>query len=299
MGSPQFAVPIVSALYDRTDLAVVLTQPDKPSGRGKQVVPSEVKRFAAAHEIPVLEPRRLRKEPEVVQALQAIKPDVFVVAAYGQILPAAVLNIPRWGCVNVHASLLPRWRGASPIQAAIIHGDAETGVTIMKMDEGMDTGPILKTRKIPIAYDDTGESLSIKLSELGRDLLMDVLPQYLTGEIDPILQKDDSATYAPLIKKEDGLLDPDETAFQLERKVRAYYPWPGTFIKWNETILKIMDVEVLTDVSLKAGERGIIEKYPVLGTAAGAIKLLQVQMPGKNSISGKDFLNGARYWLDQ
>lgn len=299
MGSPAFAVPIVAALYEKTDLVLVLTQPDKPAGRGKRLISSEVKQFAAAHQVSILEPHRLRKDSGVIQVLRDLDADIFIVAAYGQILPLSVLNIPKRGCLNVHASLLPRWRGASPIQAAILNGDSETGVTIMKMDEGMDTGPLLKTRTIPITDNDTASDLSQKLSKLGRDLLMETFPDYLAYDLEQIQQDDDKATYAPIIKKEDGLLNPNQTAIELERKVRAYQPWPGTFIKWDETILKVLSAEVIENVILKTGERGILEKYPVMGTKSGALKLLQVQIPGRNPISGKNYLNGARNWLEK
>lgn len=299
MGSPAFAVPIAEALHEKTDVVLVLTQPDKPAGRGKRIISSEVKQFAVASQIPVLEPRRLRKDPDVIQVLRDLKADVFIVAAYGQILPPPVLNIPRKGCLNVHASLLPRWRGASPIQAAILQGDTETGVTIMKMDEGMDTGPIIATRKIPIADNDTALTLSERLSLLGRELLMETLPSYLANEIELVQQNEADVTYTSIIKKEDGFLDPEQTAAELERKVRAYQPWPGTFIQWDENVLKVLKADVIDHAALTAGEREILDKYPVLGTASGVLRLLQVQIPGRNPISGKEYLNGARNWLEK
>jgi methionyl-tRNA formyltransferase len=296
MGSPQFAVPILSALRENANLVAVVTQPDKPAGRGKKMVASAVKEYAVEHAIPVLEPHRLRKEPASIEMLRSFHADLFVVAAYGQILPASVLEIPQYGCINVHASLLPRWRGASPIQTAILYGDNESGVTIMRMDEGMDTGPILKKDRVPIAPDDTGETLSHRLSERGRDLLIEVIPEYLAGKIVPMPQDDAQATYAPLIKKEDGLLDLTKPVEFLERKVRAFNPWPGTYLIWNEKQLKVLEAEILPQNNQSVGKRGVHEKYPTIGGTGGVLKLKKVQIPGKGVVSGKDFLNGARDW---
>lgn len=298
MGSPAFAVPIAEALHENTNLVLILTQPDKPAGRGKRIISSEVKQFAVAHQIPVHEPRRLRKDPDAVQVLRDSEADVFIVAAYGQILPPSILNIPHKGCLNVHASLLPRWRGSSPIQAAILHGDRETGVTIMKMDEGMDTGAIITQRSTTIGEADTAVTLSERLSLLGRDLLMETLPSYLANDLDLLQQDEAEVTYASIIKKEDGFLDPEQTAAELERKVRAYQPWPGTYLQWDENVLKVLKADAVDHAALMAGERGILEKYPVLGTASGILRLLQVQIPGRNPISGKEYLNGARNWLE-
>jgi len=297
MGTPQFAVPILEALITATSVVVVVTQPDKPIGRGKRVEPSPVKVLALKKRIPVLEPKRLRKEVDILETLRIYDADLFVVAAYGQILPADVLEIPKHGCINVHASLLPRWRGASPIQNAILAGDRNTGVTIMQMDAGMDTGPILAQHELRITADDTGMILSQKLSILGQELLLGVLPDYLAGELTPIPQNDELATYTALIKKEDGLLDFNQTAIELDRKVRAFNPWPGTFMPWKNSQLKILQVEILQGVKLHPGEKEIREKYPVIGTKEAVLRLLYVQVPGKNIVSGKDFLNGARDWL--
>lgn len=296
MGSPQFAVPILTAIHQNYSLQAVVTQPDKPAGRGKRMVACAVKQFAMENQIPVLEPVKLRKEPETIDLLKNYQPDLIIVAAYGQILPAAVLEIPKYGCINVHASLLPRWRGASPIQAAILHGDLESGVTIMKMDPGMDTGPILRKRAVPLEPAETEESLSEKLSILGKELLMEVLPDYLDGEIQSEAQDDEEATYAPLIKKEDGELDPNQPIEILERKVRALNPWPGTFLLWKDIVLKVIEAEISSEKILKVGERGIFQKYPIMGCVGGSLVLKKVQMPGKNIITGKDFLNGTRDW---
>ncbi len=273
-----------------------MTQPDRPTGRGKKIVPCAVKQAALELGLHVLTPTRLRKDEDSIAELKELQADVFIVAAYGQILPTRVLEIPQYGCVNVHASLLPRWRGASPIQTAILEGDAQTGVTIMKMDAGMDTGPILKKKAIPIKPSDNAEILSEKLSFLGRDLLLEVLPGYIHGTIKPIPQVDEEATYTTLIKKKDGFMDLAKPATHLERQVRAYNPWPGTYFECNEKRLKVLEAEVVTEVPLEVAERSIFQKYPVIGTGDGVLKLTQVQVPGKNPASGKAFLNGARDW---
>jgi methionyl-tRNA formyltransferase len=296
MGSPQFSVPILSALHEQGDVVAVVTQPDKPAGRGNKLVACAVKEYALAHAIPVLEPRRLRKEPESMDALKRLKADLFIVAAYGQILPQSVLDIPPYGCINVHASLLPRWRGASPIQAAILHGDAESGVTIMKMDAGMDTGPIIQKASIPVTDDETAESLSQKLSELGKKLLLEILPDFLAGRMECTSQDDEEATYAPLIKKEDGFLDPAQPIEILGRKIRALNPWPGTYFEWGERVLKVLEADILPSQGKSTGRRGILQKFPTIDCIGGTLMLKKVQLPGKNVMSGKDFLNGVRDW---
>jgi len=219
------------------------------------------------------------------------------VAAFGQILRQAVLDLPSFGCINVHASLLPRWRGAAPINAAILHGDEETGVTIMKMDAGLDTGPILSQRGIRIEPDETADSLFGKLSTLGADLLLDTLPGYLAGEIAPRPQPDDGVTYAPMLKKEDGRLDFSQAAEELERKVRAFNPWPGTYFEWDGNLLKVHRVS--TGLGTKReGERLVVDGLPAVGTSDGLLVLEEVQPAGKKSMPGKAFLAGAREWKE-
>mgnify|MGYP002344548576 FL=1 len=296
MGTPLFSVSIIEALIEISTVVAVVTQPDKPVGRGKKMEASPVKEKALQDDIPVLEPKRLRKDADILETLRNYCADLFVVAAYGQILPLNVLEMPKYGCINVHASLLPRWRGASPIQSAILAGDEKTGVTIMQMDEGMDTGAILIQRDLPVLREDTGETLSNRLSELGRDLLIEVLPAYLRGDLKPIPQDNTQATYTSLIKKEDGFLDLNLNAVVLERKVRAFNPWPGTYIPWKDSQLKIWKVEILKDVYLAPGDRGIHARYPIIGTKTDALCLTQVQVPGKKVVSGKDFLNGVKDW---
>lgn len=232
MGSPDFAVPTLRALAAQYAVVGVVTQPDRPAGRGMTLTPPPVKLVAEELRIPLIQPQKLR-QPEAVQQLKDWNPDLIVVSAFGQILRPEVLDLPRQGCINVHASLLPRWRGAAPIQAAILAGDAQAGVTIMKMDPGLDTGPMLSQRAIPIDAEDTGGSLLQKLSHLGGELLLETLPGYISGEIQPQPQPETGSTYAPMLKKEDGLLDFTRPAAELERKIRAFQPWPGTTVAWD------------------------------------------------------------------
>ena len=302
MGSPDFAVPALNALAASGrvkprpyNVIGVVTQPDRPAGRGRTLVPPAVKLAAQALGLPLIQPERLRT-PEAMEQLRAWTPDMIVVAAFGQILRAEVLDLPRYGCINIHASLLPRWRGAAPIQAAILAGDAETGVTIIKMDAGVDTGPLLSQRSIPILPEDTAGSLFEKLSRLGAELLLETLPLYLSGEIQPQPQDDSQATYAPMLKKEDGLLDFNRPAEELARRVRAFDPWPGTYFEWKGARLKVLRARLSGEKSPGEGCRLIIEGRPALGTSNGLIILEEVQPAGKKSMPGKAFLAGARDW---
>jgi methionyl-tRNA formyltransferase len=231
MGSPEFALPVLSALAKDYPIAGVVTQPDRPAGRGKGLTPPPVKLLAQELGLPTIQPERL-KDPAALDQLRTWAPELIVVAAFGQILRPAVLELPHLGCLNVHASLLPRWRGAAPIQAAILAGDERTGVTIMRMDSGVDTGPLLSQRALDIFPDENAASLTQHLAELGADLLIDTLPRYLRGQIQARPQDPAGATYAPMLKKEDGLLDPLHPAVELACRVRALNPWPGAYILW-------------------------------------------------------------------
>ncbi|MEN6556306.1 MAG: methionyl-tRNA formyltransferase, partial [Anaerolineaceae bacterium] len=238
MGSPDFALPTLEELHNNTQVVGVVTQPDRPAGRGRQPMPCPVKQLADHLRIPVFQPLSLRK-PGALEQLEAWQPDLIVVAAFGQILPKSVLALPPKGCLNVHASLLPRWRGASPIQAAILAGDERSGVTIMLMEEGLDTGPILTQRTVPIRPGTTGAELSQQLAFLGAATLTEILPSYLSGMLAPLMQADSLATYAPMLKKSDGLLDFHQPALTLTRKVHAYFPWPGTYFVLNGKQIKV------------------------------------------------------------
>ena len=290
MGTPDFAVPTLQALIQHHEVIGVVTQPDRPAGRKQQIRQSPVKQVAVEADIPVFQPKKLRKS-EAIEALKQWQPDVYVVAAFGQILPQSVLDIPPYGSINVHASLLPRWRGAAPIHAAIKAGDDETGVTIMLMDAGLDTGPMLSKQAIPIEKDDTGQSMHDKLANLGAGLLIKTLPAYLSGELQPKLQDDSQSTYAPMIKKEEGCIDWSQPAQSIERHVRAFTPWPGTFTHWDGNQLKIHSGKV-TSGDAHIGQ--VIEKgeHIAIGTGDGLFLLQEVQLAGKKRIQIGDFVRG-------
>lgn len=298
MGSPEFAVPTLEALVKHYEVIGVVTQPDRPAGRGRKLTPPPVKSLAIELDIPLIQPGRL-SDPDALSVLQAWKPDLIVVTAFGQILRSEVLDLPEYGSINVHASLLPRWRGAAPIQAAILHGDQRSGVTIMKMDEGLDTGPIISQKELVLAKVETAGSLSPKLSQLGAQLLIETLPGYLDGSLQPVPQQGVS-TYAPMLKKKDGELDFNMTAEAIERKIRAYHPWPGTFMVWNDQRLKIHQARVepgAADPDMKAGDHLVLEDHPAVMTSEGMIIFEVLQPPGKKPIPGPAFLLGARHWV--
>ncbi len=297
MGSPEFAAVTLGRLVEHYPVVGVITQPDRPAGRGRALTPPPVKSLAQSLGIEVIQPARLR-EPEAQARLQEWAPDLIVVTAFGQILRKNVLELPRLGCINVHASLLPRWRGAAPIQAAILHGDTRTGATIMIMDPGVDTGPILAQQEMAILPGDTAGSLSERLAELGADLLIETLPGYLSGAVQPRPQDDTLATYAPMLKKEEGALDFSQPAAALERQVRAFNPWPGTFMDLLGQPLKVHRAHVAPDETGLPGQRRLVRGLPAVVTAAGSLVLDEVQPPGKRVMSGQDFLRGFRQWLE-
>ncbi|MBN1669001.1 MAG: methionyl-tRNA formyltransferase [Anaerolineales bacterium] len=299
MGSPDFALPSLQALAQHFNVCGVVTQPDRPAGRGRQLNPPPVKVLAKALGLPVIQPVRIHKDPQAMAQLQAWQPDAIIVAAFGQILRPQVLDLPPYGCINVHASLLPRWRGAAPINAAILHGDHETGITIMKMDAGLDTGPILSQRTIPIQPQDTAGTLFDRLAAAGAELLVETLPGYLSGEIQPHPQQDELATYAPMLTKAEGELDFQHTAAELERQVRAFNPWPGTFIHWQDTLLKIHRAHRVRTSSPGAGVLTIQDGLPAVGCSQDLLVLDEVQPAGKRSMPGSVFLHGARDWGTQ
>lgn len=299
MGSPDFALPTLQALHANYSVAGVVTQPDRAAGRGRELKPPPVKILALELGIPVIQPEKLR-QPDAIEQLQTWAPDLIVVAAFGQILRQDVLDLPAFGCINVHASLLPRWRGAAPINAAILHGDEETGITIMKMDAGLDTGPILSQRSVRIKPGETAGSLFETLSTLGADLLLETLPGYLSGKIEPRPQPEERATYAPMLKKEDGGLDFSVPAKELERKVRAFNPWPGTHFEWDGNLLKVHKARtafVFTHMFQPPGTRTIYDGLPAIYGGDNTMLVLdEVQPAGKKPMSGKAFLSGARKW---
>jgi len=298
MGSPDFAAITLAKLAKDYPVIGVVTQPDRPAGRGRFLKPPPVKELAQSLNIEVIQPSRLR-EPEAQARLQEWAPDLIVVTAFGQILRKNVLGLPRLGCINVHASLLPRWRGAAPLQAAILHGDKLTGATIMVMDPGVDTGPVLSQRAVEILPTDTADSLGKRLAELGARLLIETLPGYLSGQIQPQPQDNSRATYAPMLTKEDGSLDFTQPADALERQVRAFNPWPGATMEWQGQPLKIHRAHVAKSETGPPGRRIVLNELPAVVTPAGSIVLDEVQPPGKRAMPGRDFLRGARLWADE
>ncbi len=290
MGTPEFALPVLSALIAQHHVVGVVTQPDRPAGRSKEPQFSPVKQLALAHEIPVFQPVKIR-QPDAIAELKRWQADVYVVAAFGQILPQTLLDIPAHGSINVHASLLPRWRGAAPIQAVIRAGDSQSGITIMKMDAGLDTGPILSQRAIPLAADETAATLHDKLATLGADLLIETLPGYLEGRIQPQPQDDSKSTYAPMLKKEEGLIDWTQPAEQIERQIRAFTPWPGSFTTWNGQQLKILQAQVAAGTAAP-GQVIPFGESAAVGTAKDLLVLQQVQMAGRKAMPAADFLRG-------
>jgi methionyl-tRNA formyltransferase len=294
MGTPRFAVPSVKRLLEEYGVVTVVTRPDKAAGRGRRVAFSPVKEVALACEIPVMQPRSL-KEKEVVASLLELEPWVIVVAAYGQILPPEVLAIPPFGCLNVHASLLPKYRGASPVAGALLAGEEETGITIMLMDEGMDTGPILAQARLPIVSEDNRGSLTEKLAYLGADLLLETLPRWLKEEIVPQPQEDDKATYTKILKKEEGLIDWSMSSVEIWRQVRAYNPWPSAYTDFEGRPLKILRAGSIK--GRRKGEPGLVvatKEGASVVTGEGLLALEEVQLAGKRAMGIAEFLRGQR-----
>lgn len=297
MGTPEFAVPILDSLVAACRVMGVVTQPDREAGRGRRVERPPVKQTAQRLGLPVIQPRRLR-EPEAMAQLRDWAADLIVVAAFGQILRPEVLDLPPKGCLNVHASLLPRWRGAAPISAAILAGDAETGITIMQMDPGLDTGPVIAQRALPIQPEDSTQTLSERLSRLGAELLVDTLPGYLDGRLRPQPQDEASATYAGQLKKADGHLDFHLSAADLARRVRAFDPWPGAFAVWNGRPLKVLAAHAGPG-SAGVGRVVLSDGQPAVGAGQGILVLDRVQPAGKRAMSGEEFLRGAREFIGE
>jgi methionyl-tRNA formyltransferase len=293
MGTPQFAVKSLEACLGLGEVVAVVTQPDKPRGRGQEVSFSPVKQLALEKGLPVLQPVKIRGT-SFASELAALKPDVAVVTAYGKILPKDVLEAPAHGCVNVHASLLPRFRGAAPIQWAIAEGDEKTGVCLMKMDEGMDTGGVIDRAELPIGPKDTSASLHDALSALGGEVLKRALPQYLAGGLKPVPQPSEGVVMAPMIRKEDGALDFSKPAVVLERRLRAFTPWPGAFTTLDGALFKVHAATVGTGQGapgtvLAAGPQGL-----EVACGDGSLVMTSVQLEGKRVMTAQEFLAGKK-----
>jgi len=293
MGTPDFACATLQGVIDAgVNLVGVFTQPDRPKGRGKKLAPPPVKVLAEANGIPVFQPQRLRR-PEAVEELRQLEPELVVVVAYGQILPKEVLEIPKYGCINVHASLLPRYRGAAPINKVIIDGESETGITTMLMDEGLDTGDMLIKRSLAIAPDETAGELHDRLARLGCETMEETLRQLCAGELVPQKQDDALSCYAPMLKKEDGCIDWTRSARQLHNQVRGLSPWPGAFTSLADEVLKFADTHVVEGQGepgqvLAAGNDGV-----VIACGEQALSLGALQLPGKRMLPAGEFLRGA------
>jgi methionyl-tRNA formyltransferase len=298
MGSPEFAVPPLQQLV-RSDWEVVAvyTKADKPCGRGQEMTASAVKKEARALGLPVFQPKSLRAG-DVQMELAGLEPDVIVVAAYAQILPLAVLNLPRWGCLNIHPSLLPRHRGAAPVAATILNGDIWSGTTIMLMGEGLDTGPVLAQARVLVRDDDTAGSLAARLSIVSAALVVDGLPRWIRGEIVPRVQDDTQATYFKPMVKEAGEVDWHMPAVEIWRRVRAFQPWPGAFTRYQGRLLKILEAKpVVGAPSGIVGQVVARDKDFGVVTGSGVLEVARVQMEGKQAIAAAEFTRGQRSFI--
>ncbi|MGO9689269.1 MAG: methionyl-tRNA formyltransferase [Syntrophobacteraceae bacterium] len=292
MGTPQFAVAPLRALAAAGhEIIGVVTRNDKPSGRGRVLASPPVKQTASVMKLPLFQPRRVR-EPEFIAMLKSLNAEAIVVAAYGQILPKEILTLPKFGCINIHASLLPLYRGAAPINWAIMHGDAETGITVMQMDEGMDTGAMLLQESIPIGSKDTAGSMLEKLSSLGARLITEALPLIAAGSIVPRVQDNAKATLAPLLRKEDGGIDWTLPAVEIHNRVRGLSPWPGAYTYLDGKMIKIIESEAITGKAapgvLFEAEKGAL----AIGAGSGLLRIVALQPEGKKPMTAPDFLRG-------
>lgn len=295
MGTPDFAVPVLQGLIDspKHQVTAVVTQPDKARGRSGKLVYTPVKEVAVANHIPVYTPKKV-KEESFVETLREIPCDIIVVVAFGQILSQEILDMPKYGCINVHASLLPRWRGAAPIQWAILAGDEVTGITTMQMSLGLDCGDILQQREIAIAEDETGESLHDRLAAISSELLLGTLEKAEKGELTPVVQEEEKSCYAKMLTKELGQLDMTKEAVELERYIRGLNSWPSAYTRYREKSLKLWKAEVLSEESgKKPGTIIRIEKQSfIVQTGKGCLKILEVQWEGKKRMDAGSFLRG-------
>ncbi|GAQ95398.1 methionyl-tRNA formyltransferase [Thermodesulfovibrio aggregans] len=291
-GTPEFAVPSLKALIERDEkILLVITQPDKPKGRGKNIQPSEVKKIALEYGLSLAQPEKIRDE-NFIEMLKRLNPEFAVVVAYGKILPKEILEIPKYGCINLHASLLPKYRGAAPIQWALINGEKTTGVTTMLIDEGLDTGPVLLQKEVQIEDEDNAQTLSERLSRVGAELIVETIEKMRKGEIEPKPQKGEPS-YAPPLKKEDGKINWSSSARQIFNLIRGTYPWPCAYSFLKNERVKIIKAEVIEGVATP----GMIVKAKnelVVGTGSGLLRILLIQPEGKKVMTAKEFLSGRK-----
>lgn len=301
MGTPEFAVyPLECLVADAHQVIAVYTQPDKAAGRGRNLTESPVKKAASKLNLNILQPVSLKSTEAITQLIE-LKPDVIVIAAFGQILPQSVLEIPPFRCVNIHPSLLPKYRGVAPVPAAIINGDEFVGVSIMLVEHRVDTGPLLARAQIPILSHDTTDSLMEKLSHVGAQLLLDILPRWVHKEIKPQLQSDVGATYIHMLKKEEGEINWTLPSVDIWRRVRAYQPWPGCYTRWQGKQLKILEaVPVVGGETAETGKVVVVDKkQAVFGvvTGNGILGIIKVQLEGKRVMTAEEFLRGQRQFI--
>ncbi len=293
MGTPDFALPGLKTLITSPDFNIVgvFTSPDKPIGRHQILTPPAVKRLAVENNLAIFQPHSLKNE---IANIQRLNPDLIVVIAYGKIIPPEILKLPRFGGINVHASLLPKYRGAACLNAPILNGDQETGITIMKMDAGLDTGPILRQAKIQLTDQENLEKIRDRLSQLGAKLLIPTLKDFMAGDIKPQIQEETKASYVKIINKEDGRIDWKKSALEIERMVRAYNPWPGTYSTVNKKILKIKSVEnkILENNKHKIGKIFLTENKLAVQCGTDSLIISELQMAGKKVMTAKNFLSG-------
>ena len=297
-GTPEFAAVALQALIDsRHQVIAAYTQPDRPAGRGRKLTASPVKQLALEHNIPVFQPERLKGEAEQ-QQLRDLGADIMVVVAYGLILPKVVLDTPRLGCINIHASLLPRWRGAAPIQRAILSGDTETGITIMQMDAGLDTGDMLVVESTPISRADTATTLHDRLAEIGARIVINALDQLQSGSAKPVKQDDSQANYAHKLSKEEAQLDWSRSAIELERQVRAFNPWPVAQGSYEGEVMRVWQARALDGVGNNGSTPGTIIAATKEGVDVacgdGMLRIEQAQLPGGRPLAAVDLINARK-----
>lgn len=294
MGTPEFAVPSLEKLIEfGHNVMLVITQPDKPRGRGKKISYSPVKECAIKNNIDVFQPPKLKNNKEVFDKLRKLNPDLIVVAAYGKILPEEILQIPRYGCINVHASLLPKYRGAAPINWAVINGEKETGITIMYMEKGLDTGDILLQKSIPILEEDNSETVHDKLAILGGNALIEAINKMVDGTLKPVKQDDSKATYAPILEKSIGLIDWQKSAVEIKNLVRGLRPWPVAYTYYKGNMLKIWAAEVYSyEGKEKPGTIITAGSTLIVKCGKDALKILEIQSEGKRRMTVEEFLRG-------